>query len=472
MKKPEIIKKTALIFMTAVLASGSLFAIEQNSQKAEEQKPQAQSPADSPKVAFVKNLQNFLSEGNLQAAIASFDNLGADLKSDMGLMLIKGSLLISAGQPKQAIEFLEALEVSNPSNVDILEMKVVAYKAMGKSHVQAKKAAIQKVLAIDPNNATANVELGQEQVLLKKYKIARNYYQKALKGDPSEPNAIFGYGQTSYYMNDIEEARKAFKKMIELNPYDSIAWAYLGKLSAEEQNYKPAVEYVKKAIELEPAYDYYMDLGNYSRFLGRFADAEAAWTQAIKINPDYFLAYAYRGGLYDEQNKFDKALNDYRAVVRTNPDYYYAYESLGNLAWHEGQWEEARKAYEKAYSYNKENISYPLMISACWLKLKKAPMSKQFLDGVLKSYQDKKTLDYSMLRIFHDLGPNNAENDIALKIQKEDKMNKKGKMLFYFGLYYEIKGYDQLAKKYYAEVKGMQSPMFFEYRLAEWGLEK
>ena len=77
-----------------------------------------------------------------------------------------------------------------------------------------------------------------------------------------------------------------------------------------------------------------------------------------------------------------------------------------------------------------------------------------------------------MIRMYHDMGPGNAETDIALKIQKEDKTNVRGKMLYYFALYYELKNKEQLALKYYGEVKNMQSPMFFEYRLAEWSLEK
>ena len=43
-------------------------------------------------------------------------------------------------------------------------------------------------------------------------------------------------------------------------------------------------------------------------------------------------------------------------------------------------------------------------------------------------------------------------------------------MLFYMGQYYEINGFDEMAKEYYAKVTAMQAPMFFEYRLAEWGL--
>ena len=41
-------------------------------------------------------------------------------------------------------------------------------------------------------------------------------------------------------------------------------------------------------------------------------------------------------------------------------------------------------------------------------------------------------------------------------------------MTFYLALFDEIMGRDELAKKIYSEVASLQSPMFFEFRLAEW----
>ena len=43
-------------------------------------------------------------------------------------------------------------------------------------------------------------------------------------------------------------------------------------------------------------------------------------------------------------------------------------------------------------------------------------------------------------------------------------------MLFYMGLFYEINGSMESAREYYAKVTAFQAPMFFEYRIAEWGL--
>ena len=428
--------KTIKTFLTLALCAslaGNIFAadvkINEDQKKAAEQNKKA----PSEEAGFALQLQAALQAGSLEDAIALFDSMPASLLSNADLQKLRASLLISAGKTADAQKVIAELEQKNSSDIEIKEMKIVLAKAS--NNAAAKSAAIREIIALDPTNPSANVELGGERVLKKKYKEARNYYMTALKGDENNLDALFGYGQTSYYLNKIEDSKKAFDKILRLDPTNAIAYAYIGKLYAEDENYKLA---------------------------------EEAWTRATQINPDYFLAYAYRAGLYDEQNMYAKALDDYRMVIKTNPKYYFAYEALGILAWHEENYAEARASFEKAFSYYPQNISYPLIIAACMYKDKKGFEVKPFLQKVMKNYGDHDSLEYLMLRLYHDLGPSNAENLITQKIIKEDNSTKKGKMSYYMGLYDEIKGREELAKKMYNEVAALQSPMFFEFRLAEW----
>ncbi|MBR5965075.1 MAG: tetratricopeptide repeat protein [Treponema sp.] len=469
-------KFTKSLLALAVCSSlaGHIFAadlsITEDQKKAEKPAAEQNKKAPSEEAEFVLQLQTALQQGSLENAIALFDSMPDSLSSNADLQKLRASLLISAKKTAEAQKVIAELEQKNSSDIEIKELKIMLAKASNNS--AAKSAALKELLDLDPNNASANIELGQEKVLKKKYKEARGYYMTALKNDPNNQDALFGYGQTSYYMNKIEDAKKAFNKILSLDPNSAIAYAYIGKLYAEDENYKLAEENILKAIQLDPnAYDYYMDLGTYSRFRGKFKQAEGAWSRAIQINPDYFLAYAYRAGLYDEQNMYGKALNDYRMVIKTNPKYFYAYESLGILAWHEGNYAEARASFEKAFSYYPQNISYPLIIAACMYKDKRAFEVKPFLQKVMKNYGDHESLEYLMLRLYHDLGPSNAENLITQKIIKEDNTTKKGKMSFYMALYDEIKGREELAKKMYNEIAALQSPMFFEFRLAEWKIK-
>ena len=157
-------------------------------------------------------------------------------------------------------------------------------------------------------------------------------------------------------------------------------------------------------------------------------------------------------------------------MIETNPKYYYAYESAAVLEYHAKNYEEAIRMFSKAYEYN-AHWPYALMVAACYLKLGNTNGSKSVLQTQLKK-MDRSTVEYELVRFFLDNYSRNAETTLKQKIDKETNSNKKGKMLFYMGLYCEIKKASELSKEYYARVTSMQAPMFFEYRLAEWGIQE
>ena len=109
------------------------------------------------------------------------------------------------------------------------------------------------------------------------------------------------------------------------------------------------------------------------------------------------------------------------------------------------------------------------MIASCYYKLNKPIEAKKILAAQLKKL-DSASTEYSLVRFFNDNYNRNAETNLIQKITKETNSNHRGKMLFYMGLYYELNNADDLAKEYYAKVTNLKAPMFFEYRIAEWGL--
>jgi Tfp pilus assembly protein PilF len=111
------------------------------------------------------------------------------------------------------------------------------------------------------------------------------------------------------------------------------------------------------------------------------------------------------------------------------------------------------------------------MTAASYLKEKDTAGCKNFLKNALRN-MDTSSVEYAMLRLYYDQGGINAENAILPKIDKIEKTTPRGKMWFYMGLYYEIQGSPQLAEEFYTKIMNMQTPMFFEYELAEWSLEK
>lgn len=417
---------------------------------------------------FMADLQERLDAGEQAAALSLYDSLDAELADDFTLNLIKASLLTAENRLDEAEKECDHLDTIQGGSMDVMEIRLAIFERRGDA--RKKNDQLKKILAKDPLNAQANVDLAESAALKKNYKLAKKYYTNALVKDKNNQDALFGLAQMDYYMENDDQAKATLEHLLEVNPRNAQAYSYLAKLAYADNKYKVAVNNIEKAIEIDPNnYDYYLDYGLFLRSAGHFSDAERSWTKAISIVPDYFLGYAYRAGLYDEQNRFKEALDDYKKVIQYNPNYYFAYESIGILALHENNWSEALSAFLKCRDYQKENISYPLMITYCYYRLGKDAEAKKFSESIYRRIDDKFSMDYRMLRAYHD---KTGFQNFPQLIAKLDNANDRGKMYFYLGLFYELSGAEDSAKEFYSKVVSLNSPMFFEYRIAEWAVNK
>jgi tetratricopeptide (TPR) repeat protein len=321
---------------------------------------------------------------------------------------------------------------------------------------------------MDPNNSDALVELAHDQMKRGRqsnYRSAKNYYERSVKADDNQLEGWLGYGQASYYLRDDQNAEKAFLKIIEKDPEYSLAYSYLSKISSDKGKIREARSYIEKAIELEPEYyDYWVDYGQSLRLTGDLNGAVKAWTKAIELNPQYFLSYVYRASALDELKKYDESILDYRKIIQLNANYNYAYENLGMLEWKNGNWTKARECFEIALKKDPTSLSYKLMIAASYLREKNREGSKKFIDSHIRNL-NKSSAEYYILRLYLD-GINPSAVDV--RVRKLESVVTKGKMLFYLGLFYDMYGNDEMAKRYYIEVQAMQAPMMFEYQMNEW----
>ena len=426
-------------------------------------------------ISFAEKLQSYLEKNDINGAISLYDSIPSELASDLDLKLLHASLLISANRINEASQITKNLIESGNNSKDVLELN--AEIAMASKNKNAIQTAVNDLLAIDPYNAVANNILGNQQALKKKYKLALGYYKKALVHDRQNEEALFGCGQMNYYLGNLDESRTNFQQLLKYRPDESQAYLYLGKLDAENEMYLEAIKKAQKAIELNPNNtDYWIDLGQYQRQIGKYDEAEKAWSKAIDLDPTYFLGYTYRAGLYDEQNRIEEALKDYHKVIETNPKYYFAFEEIGILEFHLKNWKGAREYFMKANAIS-PSTAYQLMVVATYLlennSFEAKKWAEQFIkDGNKKSMDFAKSIDYSLLRLYKDQGPVALENTIAKELTKLTDKNKRGKMMYYFGLFYEIKNHPEVSAEYYNKITAMQSPMFFEYRLAECAMSK
>lgn len=471
----KIIITFAIIVLCAFLSCASTpIAMVQNEEASKGEKvlttsktPKTEKPLP-PQVLFAQKLRALLDEGDIEGAIALFDTMDESLQSDVDLLSLKVSLLISAKRSTQALALVKRLQAEHPANTQVTELALMVALSMGDK--STKTALTEKLLKANPNNPSANITQARDHISNKKYKLAKKSFQKALQGEPGNSEALLGYAQMCYYTNDMAQSKKALNSLIKLDPANAQAYQYMGKLYAEGENYKEATDCVQKAIALDDtSYEFFLDLGQYLRYQGKYKDAEVAWTRAIELNPDYFLGYAYRAGLRDEQEHFQEALQDYKRVIETNPKYYFAYEEIGILEYHEKNYELARECFLKADSV-KSTDAYKLMTFLCYFNEGKKQEAKLYSEKAMKT-MERTSLSYKMMRLFHDLGPRNAENALISEIEKETNRTDKGRFMFYLASYFEMQGVTAAAEDYYQKIVTMQAPLFFEYRFAQWAVK-
>ncbi|MFZ5503756.1 MAG: tetratricopeptide repeat protein, partial [Pseudomonadota bacterium] len=94
----------------------------------------------------------------------------------------------------------------------------------------------------------------------------------------------------------------------------------------------------------------YFNLGTELGTLGRYEEAAAAFSQAIKIYPYYDFIYGNRATAYFFLKKYDEALADYNRAIELNPDNEKSYYGRAIVYQNIGNWPAAQADFAKSCS--------------------------------------------------------------------------------------------------------------------------
>ena len=81
------------------------------------------------------------------------------------------------------------------------------------------------------------------------------------------------------------------------------------------------------------------------------------FTQAIKLNPNYILAYLNRGIVYGQRDDYERAIIDLDKVIDLNPNYAEAYYNRGVVYERRGDYEYAITDFDKVIDLNPNHVN-------------------------------------------------------------------------------------------------------------------
>jgi tetratricopeptide (TPR) repeat protein len=162
--------------------------------------------------------------------------------------------------------------------------------------------------------------------------------------------------------------------------------------------------------------------------------------------------------------KRNQALADYQKALSIRPDYYPIYGLTGALYFMDRDWEKATAMFKKAFAAQKEDFSYPLIVTLCYEFQGNEKGAKAYLSGVINDFS-RKSLYYEMGRFY--LQPHNDTQIFHQVMALKDEVLKT-KMLFFLGAQYHLNGQKNLAQTVLLGIKKKDFPQLLESRLATW----
>ncbi|MDB9425171.1 tetratricopeptide repeat protein, partial [Microcystis aeruginosa CS-564/01] len=234
---------------------------------------------------------------------------------------------------------------------------------------QQKQEIIQAITGvIVPNtNATADIwiERGGQLWRLRRHEEAIKAFDEAIKqNDPKNVYlAWYGKGLALWYWKGLalfaldkdQPAIEALQQAINTLPKGEDLKEFHSSILQQQsvvyrflENYEQALTVINQAISLFPnnpksyiiKYLVLYDLKRYDEGL-------AAITQAIDLAPRAFW-YAIRGSNYSLQKKYELALDDFNKAMKLNPNYAMAYFGRGELYYYQKKYELALADFNKA----------------------------------------------------------------------------------------------------------------------------
>jgi len=163
-----------------------------------------------------------------------------------------------------------------------------------------------------------------------------------------EAAECYGQGTTLSEAEKYAEAIRCFDRKLSIAP-EPAAYVERGIANRKSGRLRPAIEDYDQAIRLKPDYAIaFFDRGNVYRDLGQAQDAIRDYSEAIRLDPNRVEAYGNRGIRYLALGIFQLALEDFSKVIEMRSRERKAYVNRGLTFGEMGQPERAIEDYDRA----------------------------------------------------------------------------------------------------------------------------
>jgi len=169
--------------------------------------------------------------------------------------------------------------------------------------------------------------------------LAILYYSEAIRLNPNDAMAFNGRANAylkdkNYYQaisdwdhalvlnSSLTEARRNIDNVRQQQQREQEAEA------ARQREQAVASQRQREREQNDPNFQFNQGVSNYN--VKNYYEAIKYFTEAIRLNPNFANAYAFRGSAYYELKNYYEAIANYTQAIRINPNYAAAYNNRGS----------------------------------------------------------------------------------------------------------------------------------------------
>ncbi|MEN3328872.1 MAG: hypothetical protein V7638_3679 [Acidobacteriota bacterium] len=209
---------------------------------------------------------------------------------------------------------------------------------------------------------------------------------------------FFRDGLSFLSKDDCEKALPYFEKAVDSDSNYAEAWAQTGFCNEKLGRHAEALEASKKAVSLRPSAESYFNIGLASFYLKQYKDAENGYRQSIKLDPYNAADAQYALGLvYRDWAKPDEEIQAYKQAIRLRPDYTVAYERLGSRYLKSKKYSEAVEVFRQLAALKPGDANAPNNMGEAYFELNK-------LNEAMESFRQSIRLKPDFGKAYYNLG--------------------------------------------------------------------
>jgi len=198
--------------------------------------------------------------------------------------------------------------------------------------------------------------------------------------------------------DDCEKALVSFEKAVESDSNYAEAWAQSGFCNEKLGKHAEALEASRRAVNLRPSAESYFNIGLANFYLKQYKEAVDGYRQAIKLDPynsaDAYYALAL---VYRDWGKPDEEIQSYKQAIRLRPDYILAYERLGTRYLRSKKFAEAVDIFRQIATLMPGDPAAPNRLGEAYLELNR-------LNEAQESFRQAIRLKPDFGRAYYNLG--------------------------------------------------------------------